>query len=189
MVAMTNFLLLIGAGLFSKAVGAFQENAFNKLYVYSTPFHVIFLNNATARLGADVDDAGAAGDGPGSYDVRGNVWHLNCCNPESKFDNSGWTIFNAIFGWTNNATIGTVLSYVFYWLAVIVVLIFLKYKEVILHHISYVVKRLTPPRRVVPNSSVTRVLLVFAAVNALLCREATLKLALRRVRRVELTTH
>ncbi|CAL1708875.1 unnamed protein product [Somion occarium] len=111
MVAMTNFLLLIGAGLFSRSIGAFQENAFNNL------------------LGADVDDAGAAGDGPGSYDVRGNVWHLNCCNPESKFDGQGWTIFNAIFGWTNNATIGTVLGYVFYWLAVVAVLIYMKFKE------------------------------------------------------------
>ncbi|KAI0790434.1 Ftr1 protein [Abortiporus biennis] len=111
LVVMTNLILLIGAGLFSKAVGAFQENAFNHL------------------LGGDVDDASAAGDGPGSYDVRGNVWHLNCCNPDNKFDSDGWTIFNAIFGWTNNATIGTVLSYVFYWIAVIVALIYLKFKE------------------------------------------------------------
>ncbi|KAJ3506455.1 hypothetical protein NLJ89_g6859 [Agrocybe chaxingu] len=109
MVAMTNFLLLIGAGLFSKAVGAFEKHAFNKL------------------LGADVDDA--QGDGPGSYRVQGNVWHLNCCNPENKLDSQGWTIFNAIFGWTNSATIGTVLSYVFYWLAVIVVLVYMKFTE------------------------------------------------------------
>lgn len=81
-------------------------------------------------LGADVDDAGAAGDGPGSYDVRGNVWHLDCCNPENNFDSDGWTMFNAIFGWTNSATIGTVLGYVFYWLAAMVVLVFMKYKEV-----------------------------------------------------------
>lgn len=81
---MTNFLFLIGAGLFSKAVGAFQENAFNHL------------------LGMDVDDAG--GNGPGSYPVKGNVWHLDCCNPESTSSGEGWTIFNAIFGWTNNAT-------------------------------------------------------------------------------------
>ena len=79
------------------------------------------------RLGADVDDAG--GDGPGSFDVRGNVWHLNCCNPENNFDNDGWSIFNAIFGWTNSATIGSVLSYVFYWLAVMVVLVIMKWKE------------------------------------------------------------
>lgn len=45
LIVMTNLLLLIGAGLFSRAVGAFETNAFNTL------------------LGADVDDAG--GDGPG----------------------------------------------------------------------------------------------------------------------------
>lgn len=90
---MTNFLMLIGAGLFSKAVGAFQENAFNKL------------------LGADVDDAG--GDGPGSYPVKGNVWHLDCCNPDSKFDGEGWTIFGAIFGWTNNATCESITHLLF----------------------------------------------------------------------------
>ena len=53
-------------------------------------------------LGADVDDAG--GDGPGSYDVRGNVWHLDCCNPENTTDGQGWSIFGALFGWTNSAT-------------------------------------------------------------------------------------
>ena len=31
MVAMTNFLILIGAGLFSRAIWSFQENAFNHL--------------------------------------------------------------------------------------------------------------------------------------------------------------
>jgi high-affinity iron transporter len=81
---MTNLLLLIGAGLFSKSVWFFQENAFAHL------------------LGGDVDDSG--GDGPGSFDVRGSVWHLDCCNPENSGDTSGWDIFNAIFGWTNSAT-------------------------------------------------------------------------------------
>ena len=112
LIFMTNFILLIGAGLFSRAVWSFQAQRFNEL------------------LGADVDDEGAAGDGPGSYDVRGNVWHLDCCNPENNFDSSGWTLFNAIFGWTNSATLGSVLGYVFYWLAAIVVLIYMKYKEV-----------------------------------------------------------
>nr|ABE60665.1 Ftr1 protein [Phanerodontia chrysosporium] len=111
LIAMTNFILLIGAGLFSRAIGSFQEQRFNTL------------------LGADVDDAGAAGDGPGSYDVRGNVWHLDCCNPDNNFDSQGWSIFNAIFGWTNSATIGTILGYVFYWLAAMVVLVYMKYKE------------------------------------------------------------
>lgn len=125
---MTNLLLLIGAGLFSKAVGSFESHAFANL------------------VGSNIDDTG--GDGPGTYPVKGNVWHLDCCNPENNLDGQGWSIFNAILGWTNNATcmwfyifhlffktfffflVGTVLSYVFYWLAVIVVLVYTKYKEV-----------------------------------------------------------
>ena len=35
LVVMTNFILLIGAGLFSKAIAAFQDNVFNKLFVFS----------------------------------------------------------------------------------------------------------------------------------------------------------
>ena len=81
---MTNLLLLIGAGLFSKSVGSFETHAFNKL------------------VGSNIDDT--AGDGPGTYQVKGNVWHLDCCNPDNKFDGQGWSIFNAILGWTNNAT-------------------------------------------------------------------------------------
>jgi len=109
LVVMTNFLLLIGAGLFSKAVGAFETHAFNTL------------------VGLNADDT--AGDRPGSYPVKGNVWHLDCCNPDIQSDGQGWSIFKAIFGWTNNATLGTVLAYVFYWLAVMVVLVYTKYKE------------------------------------------------------------
>ena len=81
---MTNLLLLIGAGLFSKAVGSFETHAFN-----------VFL-------GTNADDSG--GDGPGSYPVAGNIWHLDCCNPENTNDGQGWSIFNAVLGWTNNAT-------------------------------------------------------------------------------------
>lgn len=126
---MTNFLLLIGAGLFSKAVGNFEEHAYNVL------------------LGGDVDDAG--GTGPGSYRVQGNVWHLDCCASESRTSsNQGWSIFAAIFGWSNNgsctftignlrgliadviALVGTILSYVFYWIAVMAVLVYMKFNEV-----------------------------------------------------------
>jgi high-affinity iron transporter len=123
---MTNLILLIGAGLFSKAAWSFQENAFIQL------------------LGVDVDDSG--GTGPGSYNVQGNVWHLNCCSSSS----GSWSLFNAVLGWQNSATcksprqifrvkllipciltlVGSVLSYVFYWLAAIVVLVYLKFKEV-----------------------------------------------------------
>lgn len=80
---MTNLLLLIGAGLFSKAVGNFEMHEFSVL------------------LGQDIDDAG--GTGPGSYDVRGNVWHLDCCDSSDR-TGQGWTIFTAIFGWSNNAS-------------------------------------------------------------------------------------
>ncbi|KAF9788533.1 iron permease FTR1 [Thelephora terrestris] len=104
-IVMTNLILLIGAGLFSKAIGLFQGYLFSKL------------------LGVDVDDAG--GTGPGSYDVRGNVWHLDCCSPAGQ----GWMVFAAIFGWTNNGTLGTILGYVFYWIAVVVTLLFLKRRE------------------------------------------------------------
>ncbi|KZV80844.1 iron permease FTR1 [Exidia glandulosa HHB12029] len=104
----TNFLLLIGAGLFSKAVGSFEANAFNRL---------------------TGGDAAEAGDGPGSFDLRGNVFHLNCCNPENKFDSNGWTIFAALFGWSNNGSLGTILSYVFYWLAVVAALVYMKFTE------------------------------------------------------------
>lgn len=84
LIVMTNLLLLIGAGLFSKAVGEFEGNAFAKL------------------LGAKGDDA--LGDGPGSYRVQGNVWHLDCCNPKNKLNGQGWSIFYAIFGWSNNGS-------------------------------------------------------------------------------------
>jgi high-affinity iron transporter len=107
LIVSTCILLLVGAGLFSRSVGDFQRYAFNK------------------GVGADVAELG---NGPGSFDVDGNIWHLTYGNPELK-DNSGWSIFNAILGWDNNATLGTILSYVFYWIAVIATLVFLKWKE------------------------------------------------------------
>ena len=42
---------------------------------------------------------------------------------------AGWQIFNAILGWTNTATLGTILAYVFYWILIIVTLIYLKWEE------------------------------------------------------------
>ncbi|KXS13712.1 hypothetical protein M427DRAFT_499975 [Gonapodya prolifera JEL478] len=63
LVVSTAFLLLLGAGLFSKAVGDFER------YKYS------------AMVGADVAEAD---DGPESYSVHGNVCYLNCFYPENK---------------------------------------------------------------------------------------------------------
>jgi high-affinity iron transporter len=39
-------------------------------------------------------------------------------------------IFGAVFGWTNSATLGSVLAYIFYWLLVIGLLAWMKIREV-----------------------------------------------------------
>ena len=60
---------------------------------FTTTSTHLCLNNS---LGASVDDS--RGDGPGSYSVTGNVWHLDCCNPEHTVDGQGWNIFAALVG-------------------------------------------------------------------------------------------
>ncbi|KAI0684853.1 Ftr1 protein [Cytidiella melzeri] len=102
LVVMTNLLLLIGAGLFSRSIGSFQENTFNHLRCRRRPW---LIRRPRERVA------------------------FGLLQPREHFDNNGWSIFNAIFGWTNNATLGTVLGYVFYWIAAVVVLIVMKYKE------------------------------------------------------------
>jgi high-affinity iron transporter len=52
----TCFLYLIAAGLMTRAVAAFETDAWNKI------------------VGSDADEAGT---GPGSYDIRKTVWHVN----------------------------------------------------------------------------------------------------------------
>ena len=91
-------MYLVAAGLFSKAVWNFEMNQWTKL---------------------TGGDAAETGSGPGSYDIRKSVWHVNCCNPEIN-GGGGWGVFNSLFGWTNSATVGSVLAYNLYWLAVIV---------------------------------------------------------------------
>ncbi|KAL1964568.1 hypothetical protein VTN77DRAFT_6865 [Rasamsonia byssochlamydoides] len=92
LIASTSVLYLIAAGMFSKAIWSLQFHTF------------------AAKVGSDVAEEG---DGPGSYDIRETVWHVNCCNPE--IDN-GWDVFNAVLGWQNTATYGSVLSYNLYWI-------------------------------------------------------------------------
>jgi len=94
----TCFLYLVSAGLFTRAVWSFENHAWGKI------------------VGGD---AAEVGSGPGSYDIRNSVWHVNCCNPQLN-GGGGWGIFNALFGWTNSATYGSVISYNLYWLAVMV---------------------------------------------------------------------
>lgn len=97
----------MAAGLFSKAVWFFENNAWNKI------------------IGGDASETGS---GPGSYDIRQSVWHVNCCNPEIN-GGGGWGIFNSIFGWTNSATYGSVLAYNLYWITVMICFGLMRFQE------------------------------------------------------------
>ncbi|KAG8967063.1 high-affinity iron permease [Tulasnella sp. 419] len=112
LICSTNLLLLLGAGLFSKSAGAYERYQFNKL---------------------TGGDAAERGNGPGSYPVAGNLWHLNCCNPENKLDAKGWAVLNSLVGWSNNGSVGTVGAYITYWLMAISALVYQKRRE---HHKS-----------------------------------------------------
>lgn len=105
MIASTCVLYLIAAGMFSKAVWSLQYHVF------------------AARVGSDVAEEG---NGPGSYDIAETVWHVNCCNPETD---NGWDVFNAILGWQNTATYGSVISYNVYWDFIILVICCMLYEE------------------------------------------------------------
>lgn len=107
LVISTCFLYLVSAGLFTRGVWYLENNTWNHL------------------VGGD---AAEAGSGPGSYDIRQSVWHVNCCSPETG-GGGGWGIFNAILGWTNSATYGSVISYNLYWLAMMLWFVYMRHKE------------------------------------------------------------
>lgn len=106
LIVSTCFLYLISAGLFSRAIWSFQ------MYVFSK------------QAGGDVAENG---DGPGSYNIKQSVWHVNCCNPETA--SGGWGIFNALLGWQNSATYGSVISYNIYWLFIILLFLGMLWAE------------------------------------------------------------
>ncbi|KAK3314753.1 putative iron transferase [Apodospora peruviana] len=108
LVISTCLLYLVAAGLFSRAVWSFEQQKWSKL------------------LGGDVTETGS---GAGSYDVDNTVWHVDCCSPYVNGGN-GWGFFNAILGWTNSATYGSVISYNLYWLFVISALFVMRFREV-----------------------------------------------------------
>ena len=103
----TCFLYLIAAGLFSKAVWYFENYEWGLV------------------IGGDASETGS---GPGSYDIDKSVWHVNCCNPEMN-GGGGWGIFNAILGWQNSATYGSVISYNVYWIVIIACFVAMRYHE------------------------------------------------------------
>ncbi|KAI9932375.1 hypothetical protein ASPWEDRAFT_739360 [Aspergillus wentii DTO 134E9] len=107
LVISTCFLYLVSAGLMTRAVWYFENNTWNNV------------------IGGDASETGS---GPGSYDIRQSVWHVNCCNPELG-GGGGWGIFNALFGWTNSATYGTVISYNLYWIVIILSYFAMRYEE------------------------------------------------------------
>jgi high-affinity iron transporter len=53
---------------------------------------------------------------------------LQCCSPDLN-GGGGWGIFNAILGWTNSATYGSVISYNLYWAFVILGFLAMRYHE------------------------------------------------------------
>ncbi|PVI00039.1 iron permease FTR1 [Periconia macrospinosa] len=108
LVISTCFLYLVAAGLFSKGVWYLEQDAWRKI----------------AGEGAV-----EAGSGPGSYDVRKSVWHVNCCNAAAEGGDGGWGVFNSLFGWVNSATYGSVVSYNVYWIVVITGFVYLGIKE------------------------------------------------------------
>lgn len=101
----TCILYLLSAGLFSRGVWFFELHRYNQL---------------------TGGDAAEGGSGPGTYNIFKSVWHVNCCNP--LIDN-GWDVFNALLGWQNSATYGSVLSYNIYWIALIIALLLMMYEE------------------------------------------------------------
>jgi high-affinity iron transporter len=105
LIASTSVLYLIAAGMFSKAIWSLQFHTFSQ------------------KVGSDVAEQG---DGPGSYDIRETVWHVNCCNPE--IDN-GWDVFQALLGWQNSATYGSVISYNMYWIGIMLAISCMLYEE------------------------------------------------------------
>ena len=103
----TCFLYHVAAGLFSRAVWFFEADQWNK---------------------ATGGDAAENGSGPGSYDIRRSVWHVNCCNPQLA-GGGWWGVFNSLLGWQNSATYGTVTSYNAYWIVVMTGFIWMRLKE------------------------------------------------------------
>lgn len=101
----TCILYLIAAGLFSRGVWYFETYKYNQ---------------------ATGGDASENGSGPGTYDISKSVWHVNCCNPETD---NGWDVFNALLGWQNSATYGSVISYNVYWIAVMCAIFLLWFEE------------------------------------------------------------
>lgn len=106
LIASTCFLYLVSAGLMSRGVWFFELE--------------IYVQRCNGQNMSEV------GNGPGSYDIANTIWHVNCC---SGVNDGGWMLLNALVGWNNTATYGSVLSYNLYWLFVVLMLKAKLYEE------------------------------------------------------------
>lgn len=95
LIASTCFLYIVSAGLMSRGVWFLELERFVQL--------------------CGLTDVSEAGSGPGSYDIANSIWHVNCCD---GLHDGWWMVANALVGWTNSATYGSVFSYIAYWLFV-----------------------------------------------------------------------
>lgn len=53
---------------------------------------------------------------------------VQCCSPDLG-GGGGWGVFNAILGWQNSATYGSVISYNVYWIFVMAGFGWMRYTE------------------------------------------------------------
>ncbi|WVQ98649.1 hypothetical protein IAU59_005780 [Kwoniella sp. CBS 9459] len=101
-------LFMIGAGLASRAAYAFERQYF-----------ISYVGTAAAE----------AGNGPGSYRVKGNIWHLTWWDPEPGSGDNLSQLAQALVGWNNTGTWWTISTYMAYWIIITLTLIKMKYKE------------------------------------------------------------
>ncbi|KAJ3162553.1 high-affinity iron permease [Geranomyces variabilis] len=104
-VVSTCFLFLVAAGLFSRAIRSFESEYFNRSLLYPS-------------------GSGDDGDAP-PIAYTSSLWWLDCCDYRSN----GWSIFNALFGWNEKGSVGTVTGYCLYWVALSTWLIGIKIVE------------------------------------------------------------
>ena len=123
----TVILYLVAAGLMSRGVGFIEQYEWNK----------VIGGEAAEESGTVIP-----------YKVTTAVWHVSWGNPENMDGTTGGyqvvvvgnflthmlilfflKIFNAILGWNNTATYGTIISYTLYWLVVIIFLVYLYFDE------------------------------------------------------------
>ncbi|PVU94304.1 hypothetical protein BB561_002654 [Smittium simulii] len=101
LLASTSILYLMGSGMFASAIRFLESYTFGRKYSMDA-------------------DAGYV------FELGKSVWALDCCNPNDP-NEGGYQIFQALLGWTNNATIGSILGYISYWLIVISIYLYKGY--------------------------------------------------------------